>query len=161
MSAAMTEDRWSDTPNQSSRRGAFITHIVLHADASPKESITLDWLKNPNAQASYHILLHRDGSSTRLVDDERKAWHAGKSRWGTITDLNPCSLGLAFANRQDGKEPLRPIQIEQAQAWIRHWRHWYPTIVEVVTHQMVAPTRRNDPRGAPNFFLKDFSHPLP
>jgi N-acetyl-anhydromuramyl-L-alanine amidase AmpD len=101
---------------------------------------------------SYHVLVHRDGRSTRFVDDTRNAWHAGRSRWRDVDGVNRISLGLAFANRQDGKEALTPEQLEAGRAWVRHWLATYP-IEDVVTHAMVSPGRKSDPERAPNFSL--------
>ncbi len=153
----MTKTDWTLTPNHSARKGR-IRLIVLHCDASPRESSTLNWLANPVSKASYHALIHRDGWVTRLVPDERKAWHAGRSEWNGIRDVNDISLGLSFSNRNDGQERLTDAQLDIAKAVVQYWRGRYD-IEAVVTHTMVARPvgRKTDPERAPNFRLEDYA----
>jgi N-acetylmuramoyl-L-alanine amidase len=86
-----------------SARGAEIRLIVLHADAAKNATGTITWIQNPASGVSYHFLVDRDGTIYRLVQDERKAWHAGKSAWEDVTDVNPVSLGVSFSNEQLGE----------------------------------------------------------
>jgi N-acetylmuramoyl-L-alanine amidase len=153
----VTKTDWALTPNHSARKGR-IRLIVLHCDASPRESSTINWLCNPVSKASYHALIHRDGWVSRLVPDERKAWHAGVSEWNGIRDVNDISLGLSFSNRNDGKERLTQAQLDIAKAVVQYWRSRYD-IEAVVTHTMVARPvgRKTDPERAPNFRLEDYA----
>lgn len=153
----MTRTDWALTPNHSARKGR-IQLIVLHCDASPRESSTINWLANPVSKASYHALIHRDGWVTRMVPDERKAWHAGRSEWNGIRDVNDISLGLSFSNRNDGQERLTDAQLDIAKAVVQYWRSRYD-IEAVVTHTMVARPvgRKTDPERAPNFRLEDYA----
>jgi N-acetylmuramoyl-L-alanine amidase len=153
----VTKTDWALTPNHSARKGR-IRLIVLHCDASPRESSTINWLCNPVSKASYHALIHRDGWVSRLVPDERKAWHAGVSEWNGIRDVNDISLGLSFSNRNNGQEMLTQAQLDIAKAVVQYWRSRYD-IEAVVTHTMVARPvgRKTDPERAPNFRLEDYA----
>ena len=151
----MAKTDWVLSPNHNDRKSR-IRLIVLHCDASPSEQATLSWLANPASKASYHALIHRDGWVSRIVPDERRAWHAGKAKWQDITDVNSASLGLAFANRNNGKEPLTSAQLDIAQAVIQYWRQRYD-IEAVVGHRDVAPQRKTDPYLATNFRLEDYA----
>ncbi len=134
--------------------------IVLHADAAPSAQGTLAWFRDPASKVSYHILIDRDGTPTRVVPDNRVAWHAGLSKHPACLNpksVNSESLGLSFANRQDGHEPITPAQVATAKTIIADWRKAFPTIVEVTTHTRVAPGRKTDPETAPNFRLEDFA----
>jgi N-acetylmuramoyl-L-alanine amidase len=146
---------WVLSPNHNDRTSR-IQLIVLHCDASPNEQATLSWLANPASKVSYHALIHRDGWVSRIVPDDRRAWHAGKSKWQDITDVNGASLGLAFANKHDGREPLTNAQLDIAQAVVQYWRQQYD-ITAVVGHRDVAPQRKTDPYLAPNFRLEDYA----
>lgn len=151
----MAKTDWVLSPNHNDRKSR-IRLIVLHCDASPSEQATLSWLANPASKVSYHALIHRDGWVSRIVPDERRAWHAGKSKWQDITDVNGASLGLAFANKHDGREPLTSAQLDIAQAVVQYWRQRYD-IDAVVGHRDVAPQRKTDPYLAPNFRLEDYA----
>lgn len=143
------------SPHHNARTGP-IRLIVMHADASPSEAGTLSWFMDPASKVSYHILLGRQGTIYRIVDPSRRAWHAGKSTWPGLTDVNGGSLGLSFANRHDGKEALTPLQIAAAHAVIAEWREAYPTIEAITTHAAIAPGRKTDPLLSVGFDLSDY-----
>lgn len=143
------------SPNQNGRRSP-IRLILLHASAGKSDAGDVSWIQSPKSQVSYHVLIGRDGERYTFVPESRRAWHAGKSAWQDITDVNGASLGLAFANRHDGTEMLTAAQIAEAQAVIREWLKRYPTIEAIVTHKDVAPGRKTDPELCPNFYRPDW-----
>ena len=142
------------TPNHGPRRkGSTVRWVIFHADASPSESATLSWIANPASKVSYHWLIRRDGRCERLVPDDRAAWAVGVSEWEGVTGLNSWSVSIAFANRNDGKEPLTPEQLAAGKAL----RLQYPTLVSLTHAQVAMPRgRKTDPDKAPNFRLSDF-----
>lgn len=145
------------SPNHNARSHP-IRAIVLHCDASPKESATLEWLANPKSKVSYHVLIGRDGTAYRIVPDTRRAWACGVSAWNGVTDVNGVSLNLAFSNRNDHHEPLTDAQMVKAREVIAAWKAKW-AIEAVTTHAIVARPvgRKHDPEAAPNFRLEDFS----
>lgn len=147
--------RWARSPHCSPRRGARIRWVVLHADVSPRESSTVDWLTNPASQVSYHALVHRDGALTRFVPDQLAAWACGASQWQGVVGLNRHTLSVAFANRHDGVERLTAAQLGRAQALVAHWRELYG-IEDVLTHVQISPGRKSDPERIPNFHIGAF-----
>ena len=146
------------TPNFGSRRGKAIRLIVLHNDASPDEHATRSWIQSPASKVSYHLEVERDGTVIRYVPDSMRAWAVGVAEWRGETDLNSISLSASFANRNDHKELLTPIQITTMQEIVAAWRAKYPSIEAVDTHAAVARPigRKVDPIGAPNFRLEDY-----
>lgn len=145
------------SPNHNARSHP-IRAVVLHCDASPRESATLSWTSTPKSKVSYHVLVGRDGTCYRLVDDKRRAWAVGKSAWRGVKDVNGVSLNLAFSNRNDGNELLTPPQVVSAKRVIAEWKaKWL--IEDVTTHAIVARPigRKNDPEAAPNFVLGDYA----
>ena len=64
---------------------------------SERESIIR--LCNPEAKASSHLLINQNGKVYRLVQDNRIAWHAGKSCWGKYKNLNTNSIGIELVNK--------------------------------------------------------------
>jgi N-acetyl-anhydromuramyl-L-alanine amidase AmpD len=57
----------------------------------------LDRLTSPEAKVSAHYLVDEDGTVYRWSTIKR-AWHAGKSRWRGITDVNSASVGIEIVN---------------------------------------------------------------
>ena len=153
----MSDELAYRSPHFNSRpKGAAIRVIVLHADAGASDRGTLDWLVNPDSGVSYHALIGRDGTLYQIVDLKKRAWHAGKSHWNGKTNVNDFSLGLAFANRHDGKEKLTEAQMAVGIATVQAWAGRYP-IEAVVTHAMIAPGRKKDPELIPNFRLDPYA----
>lgn len=134
--------------------GVSIDCLVLHADAGRSEEGTLHWLTDPGSKVSYHYLVGRSGTLYQCVPDRRRAWHAGKSRLGDRENVNDFSVGVSFANRQDG-EPFPQKQITAGLALCRELLavHHIP-IERVVTHAQIAPGRKTDP--GPLFPLATF-----
>lgn len=88
------------TPNQSSRNGAAITHLVWHATAGPY-SPSIEWLCNPDADASAHLVLREDGAeATQLVHLEAKAWHAYPTWNAFSVGIEHASHGAGFATAE-------------------------------------------------------------
>ena len=138
------------TPHQRPRQvGITPRVIVVHCDAGRTEQGSITWIASQQSVGSYHILIGRDGTSYRFVDDARCAFHAGRAEWAGMAAVNDVSLGLCFANRNDGTEPLGATQLLVAQLWVAYWLGAYPQIEDVVTHAAVARPvgRKTDPDG--------------
>jgi N-acetylmuramoyl-L-alanine amidase len=73
-------------------------YIVIHYTAGETAAGAIDWFERPEAKASAHIVIDRDGTVTQMVPFNRRAWHAGESRWGELTGLNAYSIGIEIAN---------------------------------------------------------------
>lgn len=78
------------TPNQSSRHGVLPNLLVWHETAGSYLG-SINWLCNPLAQASAHLVIREDGlHATQLVPLGLKAW--------TQASYNPRSIGVEHAN---------------------------------------------------------------
>ncbi|PNB37245.1 N-acetylmuramoyl-L-alanine amidase, partial [Pseudomonas sp. FW305-130] len=73
----------------------------------------IDRLRDPDAKVSAHYLIAEDGTILRMVDEEKRAWHAGKSRWRGIEDVNSASIGIEIVNpgHEFGYRPFLEEQI--------------------------------------------------
>ena len=94
------------TPNQSSRNGSAITHLVWHATAGPYRQ-SVDWLCDRRADASAHLVLDEHGANcTQLVHLSGKAWHA--VAWNSFSvGVEHASLGAGFASSSQIAESAR------------------------------------------------------
>ena len=101
------------SPNQSSRNGQAITHLVWHSTAGAYAG-SVSWLCNPRADASAHLVVREDGGeATQLVHLAAKAWHA--EAWnGFSVGVEHASLGRGFASYLQLGESARVF------AWICH-----------------------------------------
>jgi N-acetylmuramoyl-L-alanine amidase len=72
--------------------------LILHYTTGSSAESSISWLRNPQAAASAHLVIARDGAVTQLVPFNRIAWHAGKSRWDGRDGLNSFSIGIELDN---------------------------------------------------------------
>lgn len=84
--------------------------IVMHYTAGGSGAASRDYmLKSPTQKqrllgagakvyASAHVVVDRDGSVWQIVPFDRKARHAGRSRWKGLESLNRHSVGIEIAN---------------------------------------------------------------
>ena len=84
--------------------------IVMHYTAGGAGAASRDYmLKSPTQKqrllgaarkiyASAHVIVDRDGSIWQIVPFNRKARHAGRSRWKGLESLNRYAVGIEIAN---------------------------------------------------------------
>jgi N-acetylmuramoyl-L-alanine amidase len=89
-----------------------------------------------------------DGRILRMVDESRRAWHAGKSLWAGETDINSRSVGIEITNpgHEFGYRPFPDPQVAAVIALCRDILSRHPIPPErVLAHSDVAPLRKDDP----------------
>lgn len=72
--------------------------IIIHFTAGRSAESSVAWFKDPEAKASAHIVIDREGKITQMVEFNRKAWHAGVSRWADRSGFNNFSIGIELDN---------------------------------------------------------------
>lgn len=124
---------FEDTKN----KGAAIQprYLILHYTAGLTASGAISWFKNPESQASAHLVIDRNGAVTQMVPFNRKAWHAGNSSWNELVGLNGHSIGIEIVNA--GK-------LNRTAAG--KWRNWAGN--EIPEEQVVLATHKHETREA-------------
>jgi N-acetylmuramoyl-L-alanine amidase len=122
--------------------------LVLHYTGMRSAEAALARLCDPAAEVSAHYLIDEAGVVTALVDEEQRAWHAGKSSWRGQSDVNGRSIGIELVN--PGHEfGYRPFPEAQIAALIEVCKgvlaRWPIPARNVVGHSDVAPSRKQDP----------------
>lgn len=132
---------WHASPNFDERRPNL---VVIHHTSDDTVTQALATLTSPAREVSAHYLVGRDGTTWQLVDERKRAWHAGASRWGADTDVNSSSIGIELDN--DGEEPFADAQIAALLALLADLKQRYriPT-ANFVGHGDIAPGRKVDP----------------
>jgi N-acetylmuramoyl-L-alanine amidase len=87
-------------------------YLVFHYTAGKSATSSVGWLTNPEAKASAHLVLARDGTITQLAPFNVKTWHAGISHWDGLSGLNSHSIGIEM----DNAGPLKKVG-DKYQAW--------------------------------------------
>jgi len=145
-------DRWFVhhevlSPNWNERR-LPVSMVVLHYTGMKTADEALKRLTDPASEVSAHYLIDEDGTVTRLVAEEKRAWHAGRAYWRGITDVNSASVGIELVNpgHEFGYRPFPQAQMEALIPLLADVikRHKVP-YANVVGHSDVAPARKLDP----------------
>jgi N-acetylmuramoyl-L-alanine amidase len=140
----------SASPNFNDRDPAVpLRYIVLHYTGMESGNAALQRLCDPTAEVSAHYLLQENGTVISLVDEGKRAWHAGKSWWRGITDLNSSSIGIELVNpgHQYGYLPFPAAQITSLVGLLRDiiQRHGLEPRHCLLAHSDIAPERKEDP----------------
>ncbi|MBY8822887.1 N-acetylmuramoyl-L-alanine amidase [Sphingomonas colocasiae] len=122
--------------------------IVLHYTGMVDADVALARLTDPEAKVSAHYLVDEDGRLVSLVPEDKRAWHAGRSHWRGITDINSASIGIEIVNpgHDHGYRPFPDPQIEALIPLVADIKDRYAiTRGNIVGHSDIAPTRKRDP----------------
>jgi N-acetylmuramoyl-L-alanine amidase len=129
-------------------RALPVSILVLHYTGMLDAASAIDRLTDPGSKVSAHYLVAEDGQIVRMVAEEKRAWHAGKSRWRGIDDVNSASIGIELVNpgHEHGYRPFPETQMNaliplMAEITQRH----HITRGNIVGHSDVAPARKEDP----------------
>jgi len=129
------------SPNFNLRKPNF---VIIHHTAQDSCEQTFYTFSLERTKVSAHYVIGRDGKQYHLLNDYLRAWHAGVSKWGAITDLNSCSIGIELDN--NGKEPFSGAQINTLLLLLDTLKKTYniPT-ANFIGHADIAPRRKDDP----------------
>lgn len=137
------------SPNHDARPpGSAIDMLILHYTGMINAAAALERMCDAQAKVSAHYMVDEDGAIFRLVDETRRAWHAGHSHWRGRSHINAVSIGIEMVN--PGHEfGYRAYPETQMAAVIELClditaRHPIPAR-HVLGHEDVACGRRADP----------------
>jgi len=148
------------SPNQDARpEGASIALLVIHNISLPPGEFSgsgvvdlflnrLDHAAHPYYQTlrglevSSHFFIRRDGELIQFVPCERRAWHAGVSRWRGRERCNDFSIGVELEGTDDSG--FTDAQYAQLARLTGEIQLRYP-IEDIAGHSDIAPERKTDP----------------
>ena len=138
---------WTPSPNFDERK-LPVSILVMHYTGMKDAASAINWLANPEAKVSAHYVVTEDGQIVQMVDEENRAWHAGRGYWRGITDVNSASIGIEIVNpgHEWGYVPFPEEQMDAvtrlAHAIVK--RHDIAPS-NVIGHSDLAPARKQDP----------------
>lgn len=128
---------------------------VWHSTAGGSALSSAQWIARPKSGAGYHFIIERDGSIIASTPLSATAYHAGLSEWPVPPagvpagrSVNRRSVGVAFANKNDGSEAITPAQIDAAMRLAVLLAARYPALKHPaahIRHRDCAPGRKSDP----------------
>jgi len=138
------------SPNFDEKKRSYksIKFLVIHYTGMQSERESIRRLCNPKSKVSCHYFINQNGKIFRLVDDNKIAWHSGKSCWGKYKNLNKNSIGIEMVNKghQFGYSNFKKRQLSSlikiCQNLIKKYRIKRQNIIG---HSDIAPLRKLDP----------------
>lgn len=130
-----------------------IKFLIIHYTGSDYFG-SLTVLTKENVSAHYLIPDNSDSKDIQLlVSEDKRAWHAGISKWGKFNNLNDISIGIEFVNKGflsiDGKKKFFDFTDSQYKKMIYLCKIIIPKYKikpnYILGHADIAPTRKHDP----------------
>ena len=134
---------WVGTTNFNLRKPNF---VIIHHTAQNSCPQTLKTFTVVGSQVSAHYVICKDGTVHHMLNDYLRAWQAGVSKWGNITDINSISIGIELDN--NGAEAFPDIQIASLEHLLTKLKTTYNIpAANFIGHSDIAPARKNDPNS--------------
>ena len=130
------------------RNNKDIKLIVIHYTGMQSKIESIKRLLSPKHKVSCHYLIDRKGQILKMVDDNKVAWHAGKSKWKNYDNLNKYSIGIELVNKghEFGYEKFTISQMNNLIKLCQSLKKKYKIKnSNIVGHSDVAPLRKQDP----------------
>jgi N-acetylmuramoyl-L-alanine amidase len=142
-----------DTRHTAVGQDSRVQFIVIHATQEPFDR-SLQILTQQQVSAHYLVDDAPPATVYRLVDENRRAWHAGASSWGSFANLNAASVGIEIVN-------AAPRMTAEGYAWDSGYPQQQVDAVialvkgivqrhgvradRILAHSDIAPQRKLDP----------------
>ncbi|WKS95811.1 N-acetylmuramoyl-L-alanine amidase [Riemerella columbina] len=128
-------------------------YLILHYTALDNDA-SVRVLTQRGVSAHYLVSDFQDHEIWQLVDENKRAYHAGISYWRNTTGMNDNSIGIEIVNRgytadAEGNKQFYPFpehQFRKVAALVKDIVTRYnipPT--QILAHSDIAPTRKQDP----------------
>lgn len=144
------------------RNGEPVQQVILHYTAAPfvsslrtltRDGVSAHYLLPDPGDPGYRSIGHDELRVLRLVDEDKRAWHAGVSHWAGRDNLNSRAIGIEIVNlaRDDKGVFTFPAyaqeQVDKLIALLRDILGRYPHIgpTDILGHSDVAYWRKSDP----------------
>lgn len=133
------------SPNFGPRRDGLCPElVVIHYTAMDSAEAAIRVLSDPVREVSAHYLIAENGETTRLVQENMRAWHAGNGSWGGRGDVNSRSIGIELSN--NGRTPFAAAQMAALETLLDGvLSRWNIPPKGVIAHADMAPERKIDP----------------
>ena len=142
------KNQYSSNFSRKSRKSKDIKFIIIHYTGMQSKIVSIKRLLDPRHKVSCHYLIDRKGEVLKMVDENKIAWHAGKSKWKKYINLNKNSIGIELVNRghRYGYQSFSKIQISQLINLCKILKKKFKIKSSfILGHSDIAPLRKIDP----------------
>ena len=135
------------SPNYDNRNKSKIKFIVIHYTALKNCYEAISYLCNPTKKVSSHFLISQQGDIFCLVDESKRAWHAGISFWNNYSDINSNSIGIELDYSQSNQNNIfSKKMINSLIKLLKYLKKKYKIKdLDILAHSDIAPLRKKDP----------------
>ena len=142
--------------------GIIVDTIIIHCISLPEKEYDNDYVISfftnklnfeshesfkdlENLKVSSHLFIRRSGEVIQFVPFNKKAWHAGKSKYKERENFNEFSIGIELEGSVD--DIYTDNQYDRLKIVIQELKELYPSIQDsnILRHSDIAPDRKNDP----------------
>ena len=142
------KSQYSPNFSKNIRKNKDINFIIIHYTGMQSRIAAIKRLLNPKSKVSCHFFIDRKGQISKMVDENKVAWHAGKSKWKNFRNLNKNSIGIELANKghEFGYEKFTKSQINNLIKLCLYLKKKFKIKnSNVLGHSDIAPIRKLDP----------------
>lgn len=133
--------QWVGTTNFGLRKPS---HVIIHHTAQKSCEQTLKTFTLERTSVSSHYVICEDGTLHHMLNDYLRAWHAGNSKWGGMSDINSSSIGIEIDN--DGTEVFTEAQLNVLLGLLAKLKKTHGiAAANFIGHSDIAPGRKVDP----------------
>ncbi len=125
-----------------------LSMLVMHYTGMESGTAAIERLCDREARVSAHYVVEEDGCILQLVEENKRAWHAGSGYWRGCTDVNAASVGIEIVNggHDFGLPDFPEVQIRAVMALCQSILGRHPIRArDVIGHSDLAPDRKQDP----------------
>ncbi|MFL2533758.1 MAG: N-acetylmuramoyl-L-alanine amidase [Alphaproteobacteria bacterium] len=135
--------------NYSSRKkNKKVKFIIIHYTGMKNLKFAYSKLCNANSDVSCHYLISSSGIIFNLLCPSLKAWHAGKSQWQNLKNLNDYSIGIELENKghEHDYSNYTDIQYLSLKKIIKFlMKNFQIKEQNIIFHSDISPNRKRDP----------------
>jgi len=135
------------SPNFNNRKSKNIEFVIIHYTALNSIEDSINYLCSKKNKVSCHYLISKEGKIFNLVNENKRAWHAGKSFWRENSDINSSSIGIELDYSPNGSNNKFTSHLIKSLLILlnRIVKKHKILPVNILGHSDVAPYRKIDP----------------
>ena len=124
---------------------SIIKFIIIHYTAIKDFNESLEHLCDLKKKVSSHFVISKHGDIYKLVNENKRAWHAGKSSHEGRENFNDFSIGIELEGTSNSS--YEKEQYDTLKDVIDSLKSCYPMIEEsgILGHCDISPDRKTDP----------------
>ena len=130
------------------KKDSSLNYIIIHYSAIKSYKEALSYLSERKNKVSSHFFINKSGEIFYLVDLKNRAWHAGRSYWKGIIDINSESIGIEMDNsgHHYDFENYTPKQINSLIRLLKYISKKFNINKQnILGHSDISPYRKIDP----------------